>query len=160
MTSKSSFSSPVTRHLDAKGVAYTVFSHHGQVHSLEQAASERGQRPEQVVRSIVFRLTEGEFIMVLVAGGPQVSWPALREFLGVTRMSMASPDEVLARTGYLTGAVSPLGLPAPMRILADQSVFREAEISIGSGVRNTTVILRSLDLKQALGEIETGRFVV
>jgi Cys-tRNA(Pro)/Cys-tRNA(Cys) deacylase len=150
---------PVTRDLDKKKIPYRVFTHPGPIHSLEQAAEERGQRPEQVVRSIVFRLSEKTFVMALAAGPRQISWQALREYLGVKRMSMASPQEILNQTGYVTGAVSPFGLPEAMRILVDENVFQEEEISIGSGVRYTTVILRSQDLKLALGEVEIGRFV-
>ena len=91
------------------------------------------------MRSILFRLANDQFVMVLAPGPQQISWPALREHLGVTRMSMASPEEVLERTGYLHGAVSPFGLPSPIRILVDQGVFAEEEISIGSGVRKSTV---------------------
>lgn len=158
MDSVPQFSSPVTQDLDARQTPYRVFIHPGQVHSLEQAARERGQRPEQVVRSIVFRLNEAEFIMVLVAGPQQISWPRLREHLGVSRMTMATPQEVLEHTHYPTGAVSPFGLPKPMRILVDESVFQEQEISIGSGVRHTTVILSTQELKRALGDVEVGRF--
>lgn len=150
---------PVTHALDAIGIPYRVFVHPGPVHSLEQAARERGQKPEQVIRSIVFRVSEGAFVMVLAAGPEQLSWPALRAALQVKRMSMATPEEVLASTGYQTGAVGPFGLPAPMRILVDENVFNEEEISIGSGVRYTTVILRSEDLKRALGAFETGHFL-
>jgi Cys-tRNA(Pro) deacylase len=150
---------PVTRDLDAKGIPYRLFTHPGQVHSLEQAAQERGQRPEQVVRSILFRLTGDQFVLVLAPGRQQISWPALRQHLGVTRMSMASEAEVLERTGYLHGAVSPFGLPSPLRILVDQGILDEEEISIGSGVRNTTVIMKTTDLRQALEKVEVGCFV-
>ena len=111
------------------------------------------------MRSILFRLASDTFVMVLAPGPQQISWPALRQHLGVTRMSMASPEEVLERTGYLHGAVSPFGLPSPIRILVDQGVFAEEEISIGSGVRNTTVIMKTADLRRALGEVEVGCFV-
>jgi Cys-tRNA(Pro) deacylase len=152
------FSTPVTQALDGKNIAYRVFQHPGPVHTLEQAAEERGQRPGQVVRSLVFRLAKDEFVMVLVAGPAQVSWPALRSYLGQSRLTTASAEEVLAHTGYPPGGVSPLGLAEPMRVLVDESVLREDEISIGSGVRSSTVILRTADLQQALGEIETGAF--
>lgn len=66
---------------------------------------------------------------------------------------------MLERTGYLHGAVSPFGLPGPVRILVDQGVFAEDEISIGSGVRNTTIIMKTSDLQKALGEVESGCFV-
>jgi prolyl-tRNA editing enzyme YbaK/EbsC (Cys-tRNA(Pro) deacylase) len=150
---------PVTRALDALGIPYRFFRHAGQVRSLEQAAQERGQRPEQVVRSILFRLGQGSFAMVLVAGPAQVSWPALRSHVGQSRLTLASEQEVLVVTGYPIGAVSPFGLPQPLRILVDRGVLAEYEISIGSGVRHTTVIMKTADLQTALGKFELGDFV-
>ena len=152
------FSTAGTRQLDKMVIPYRVFRHPGPVQSLEQAARERGQRPGQVVRSIVFRLSEGEFIMVLVAGPEQVSWPSLRGYLNQSRLTMAEPDEVQAVTGYVTGAVSPLGLPKPLRILVDRSLILEDEVSIGSGERGVTVILLREDLFKVLGELEIGDF--
>jgi Cys-tRNA(Pro)/Cys-tRNA(Cys) deacylase len=151
-------STPVTQALDEKGVPYRLFRHPGQVHSLEQAAAERGQRPGQVVRSLLFRLAKNEYAMVLVAGPAQVSWPALRKYLDQSRLTTASEEEVLSITGYPRGAVSPLGLPSPVRILIDRGVLAEEEISIGSGVRNVTVILRSVDLLKAIEPAEIGDF--
>jgi Cys-tRNA(Pro) deacylase len=149
---------PVTRYLDERGIPYRFFVHPGLIHSLEQAARERGQRPEQIIRSIVFRLSRGGFVMVLVAGEKQVSWQALRRHLGTSRMSMASEEEVLRVTGYALGAVSPFGTLQPIRVLVDKSAFEEEEISIGSGVRYTTVIMKKDDFMHALGEVEVGDF--
>src|SRR3970282_1667093 len=151
-------STPVARALAALNIPYRLFRHSGSVHSLEQAARERGQSPDQVVRSIVFRVGQGEDVMVLVAGARQVSWPALRRYLGQSRLTLASEAEVLAATGYERGAVSPFGLPAPMRILMDESVLAHEEISLGAGVRGITILLRSADLKWALPEAEVGRY--
>lgn len=150
---------PVTRALDAANIPYRFFRHPGQVTSLEQAARERDQNPEQVIRSIVFRLAKDEFVMVLIAGPAQVSWPALRAYLGQSRLTMADQTQILEMIGYPIGAVSPLGLPNPMRILVDRSVLQESEVSIGSGVRDTTVILRSSDLMEILGSAEIDDFV-
>jgi Cys-tRNA(Pro) deacylase len=151
-------STPVTRALAALNIPHRLFRHPGPVHSLEQAARERGQSPDQVVRSIVFRVGQGEYVMVLVAGARQVSWPALRRYLGQSRLTMASEAEVLAATGYERGAVSPFGLPAPMRILVDEGVLAQDEVSLGSGVRGATVFLRVADLRRALGDVEVGQF--
>jgi prolyl-tRNA editing enzyme YbaK/EbsC (Cys-tRNA(Pro) deacylase) len=46
-----------------------------------------------------------------------------------------------------------------MRILVDESIFEEAEISLGSGVRNTTVILHTRDLRRALDQAEVSCFI-
>jgi Cys-tRNA(Pro)/Cys-tRNA(Cys) deacylase len=149
---------PVTRFLNEVGIPHIFFRHPGQVRSLEQAALERGQRPEQVVRSILFRLAKDEYVMVLMAGPRQISWQALRRYLGKSRLTMASEVEVLETTGYPLGAVSPFGLPVPVRILVDSSVARQDEVSIGSGERNSTIIMTRENLFKALGEIESGEF--
>lgn len=149
---------PVTRALGTLGIPFRTFRHPGPIASLEQAAAERGQRPEQVVRSIVFRVGKGEFAMVLVAGARQVSWPALRRHMGQSRLTMASEAELREATGYEVGAVSPFGLPAPMPVLVDEAVWAEEEVSIGSGARGITVILRTEDLRRALGRFTTGQF--
>lgn len=145
---------PVSHALDKLKIRHQTFTHPGPVKSLEQAARERGQRPEQVVRSILFRLGEGEYLIALVAGRAQISWKALRAYLGQSRLTMANEKEVLRVTGYPIGAVSPLGTVAKLRTLVDPSVFVEEQVSIGSGIRGTTIILKSDDLKRALGEVE------
>lgn len=151
-------STPVTRALEALNIPHRLFRHPGPVTTLEQTAAERGQQPEQVVRSIVFRVDEGEYVMVLVAGRRQVSWRELRRYLGQSRLTTATEAELLASTGYVVGAVAPFGLPAPMRVLVDESVFEPAEVSLGSGERGATVILSTAALRQALPDAETGRF--
>ena len=151
---------PVASALADLGVPHRVFVHKGPVHSLQQAAEERGQRPEQVVRSILFRLGQDRFAMVLVAGPAQVAWKTLRQYLGQSRLTTATEEEVLAITGYPIGAVSPFGLPQPLPIYIDNSVLAEEEISIGSGVRGTTVILSSADLRATLPDAEIGLFRV
>lgn len=143
---------PVGRELHGRGIPLREFRHPGPVLTLEQAAAERGQRPEQVVRSLLFRLAQGEYLMALVAGPRQVDWKALRRTVGQSRLTTASADEVRSVTGYEIGAVSPFALPQPVRVLLDESVLRETEVSIGSGERGTTVILATADLLRALGD--------
>ncbi len=149
---------PVTSHLDALGLPYRVVTHDHHPKSAEEAAALRGQKPEQVVRSLLFRLENGDFVMVLVPGGYRAHWPTLRRYLGQRRISMAKPEEVLEVTGYPIGTVSPLGLPKPIRILADEHIFRQPELSMGMGVRKAAVVLSPETLKKALPNLEIGDF--
>ncbi len=148
---------PVARALDERHVPYWLFVHAGPVYSLEQAARERNQLPDQVIRSIVFRVGKDEFLMALMAGDRQIAWPMLRRYLGQSRLTLATEDEVRSATGYERGAVAPFGLPRPMRILVDENVFKHENISLGSGVRGTAVIMTSRDLRRALGNVEIVR---
>ena len=97
--------SPVALYLSTIPIPHRVFQHAGPVHSLAQAAQERGQQPAQVERSILFRLAEGDYAMVLMAGPGQIDWRALRRFFGQSRLTMASEEEVLSVTGYPIGAL-------------------------------------------------------
>lgn len=143
-------SPPVALALEAMGVPHKVFRHNGPVNSLEQAANERDQTPEQVIRSILFRTGQNVYRMVLVAGPGQISWRDLRKLLGQSRLTMAKPEEVLTVTGYAVGTVGPFGLATTLPILVDRSVLAQEEVSLGSGVRGVAVILRTDDLMQAL----------
>lgn len=124
------------------------------MHSFEEAASARNQRPEQVVRSILFQVRAGEFVMVLIAGPAQVDWKKLRELVKRSRIRMATEEEVLEVTGYRVGTVSPFGVKSQARVLIDASVLKEEEVSIGSGIRDTAIILKSADLRHALKDAE------
>ena len=145
---------PASIALEKLNIPHRVFQHDKPLKSFEQAAAERNQRPEQIVRSILFQTRPGEFVMVLVAGREQVDWKKLRQLVGRSRVRMATEAEVLEMTGYRVGTVSPFGLKNPIKILIDASVLKEDELSIGSGVRNMAIILKSSDLRNALGESE------
>jgi len=140
--------------LDQLGIPHRVFRHEKPVTSFEQAASERNQRPEQIVRSILFQVRTGEFVMVLMAGPSQIDWKKLRQLVKRSRVRMATEEEVLEVTGYRIGTVSPFGVKDQVRVLLDASVLREQEISIGSGVRSVAIIMKSSDVQKALGDAE------
>lgn len=151
-------STPAANSLDLLGIPYRLFEHSHPPKSLEEAAQQRGQSPGQVIRSIVFRIAAGQFVMVLMGGPGQISWKRIRAHLGVSRITMASESEVLELTGFVRGAVTPLGLVPGLRLLADESVFIHDEVSIGSGRRGKAIILKSQDLPRALDHLEIGSF--
>ena len=149
---------PAVEYLRQRKIPHRLYLHDGPVESLEQAARERGQSPEQVVRSIVFRAGEGDFLMVLVAGPAQVPWKALRRYLNQNRLSMATEEELLTATGCRPGTVSPFGLPRPMRVLVDECILRQSEVSLGSCRRGLAILLTPADLLAALGQFERVDF--
>lgn len=149
---------PVSVALTKLNIPHHVFTHQGQVRSIEQAAAERNQEVSQVVRSILFRLNQGEHAMVLIAGKQQISWKALRQHFGMSRLTMASPEEVFEVTGHQIGTVSPFGLKTPVPILADQNVFTQTAVSLGSGKSGVAIMMLTKDLKNALDGIVIGQF--
>ena len=149
---------PVSHALTALNVPHRVFQHEKPFKTMAEAAAARNQEISQLIRSILFRVGKEDFIIVMMAGPAQLSWSALRAHLGQSRMTMASKDEVLRITGYPIGTVAPIGLPQPLRLLADKSVFAHEEISFGSGQHGTAIIMRTEDFRKTLGEVEIGEF--
>jgi Cys-tRNA(Pro)/Cys-tRNA(Cys) deacylase len=145
---------PASIALEKLNIPHHIFRHETPVTSFEQAAADRNQRPEQIVRSILFQIRSEEFLMVLMAGRDQIDWRKLRQLVKRSRVRMATEEEVLDVTGYRVGTVSPFGLKNPVKILMDESVLKENEVSIGSGVRSVAIIMKSADIQRALGNPE------
>ena len=142
---------PATRALAASGVPHTV-TVHGPVNSLEEAAAIRGVAPRQVLKTIVVRRGDDDYVLVLVPGDRQISWPKLRALLGVSRLSM--PDATVARdaTGYERGTITPFGARgsragAPWPVVADALITERHEtVSIGGGAHGVSATLLPADL--------------
>lgn len=117
-----------------------VVLRHGPVRSLAEAAQARGVEPADVVKTLVVRRGEDDFLFVLVPGDRQISWPKLRTLLGVSRMSM--PDAAAAKevTGYERGTITPFGSTREWPVVADERV-RGRRITLGAGAHGVAVAL-------------------
>lgn len=105
---------------------------HGPVSSLAEAAAARGVTPDRVLKTIVVRRAEGDFVFVLVPGGRAISWPKLRALLGVKRLSLPSADEAQRVTGYVRGTITPFGSLTDLPVIADAAI-PSGQVSIGGG---------------------------
>jgi Cys-tRNA(Pro)/Cys-tRNA(Cys) deacylase len=140
--------------LEASGIAFEIVRH-GPVRSLAEAAAARGITPSQVIKTIVVRRGEGDFLFVLVPGDRTISWPRLRALLGVSRLSM--PDKETARevTGYERGTITPFGSLTPWPVVADSRVAGPGRVSVGGGGHGVSVtvdgeaLVRALDARVA-----------
>lgn len=128
----------------AAGIPFTV-TRHGPVRSLEEAAAARGVRPADIVKSLVVRRGEGEYVFVLVPGDRQFSWPKLRALLGTNRLSM--PDAAVAQevTGYERGTITPFGSRQPWPVVADATVAGRT-VSLGGGAHGVALTVEGDDV--------------
>lgn len=136
-----------TAALDQTGIDYTIVRH-GPVRSLVEAAEARGVEPRQIVKTLVVRLGNDDYLFVLVPGGRQIAWPKLRALLKVTRLSMPSAETALHVTGYVRGTITPFGSLHPWPVIADTRV--EGTISIGAGAHGVSAQISAVDVIQAL----------
>ncbi len=134
--------------MDAAGLAYRVVRH-GKVSSLAEAAAARGVEPAAIVKSIVVRRGDDDYLFILVPGDRTISWPKLRTLLGVSRLSMPDADTALAATGYARGTITPFGSTTPWPVIADERL-RGQEVSLGAGAHGVAAVLGADDAIAAL----------
>jgi len=135
--------------LDASGIGYRVVRH-GRVGSLAEAAAARGIEPRSLLKTLVVRRSEDDFVFVLVPGDREISWPRLRALLGVSRLSMPDAATALAVTGYERGTITPFGSTRAWPVVMDASVAGE-EVSLGAGAHGVGVVAQADDVAAALG---------
>ena len=115
----------------AAGLEFRVVRH-GRVGSLAEAAAARGVEPADVIKTLVVRRGDDDYLFVLVPGDRGISWPKLRTLLGVSRLSMPDAEQARAVTGYERGTITPFGSLRAWPVVADARVAGR-EISIGGG---------------------------
>ncbi|WP_153395124.1 aminoacyl-tRNA deacylase [Ornithinicoccus halotolerans] len=134
----------------ASGINHEV-TRHGPVRSLAEAAAARGLQPRNVIKTLVVRRAEDDYLFVLVPGDREIAWPRLRAELGVNRLSM--PDAAQARevTGYERGTITPFGSARPWPVLADATLAEDGRlVSIGGGAHGVAVTVAAADLIRVL----------
>src|SRR3954447_21799776 len=93
-------STPALEAIAALGIPYRVVRT-GDATSAEHSAELQGIPVGALLRTIVVRRGEDDYLFVLVPAGGRFDWPKLRAHLGVSRMSIPDADEAHRVTGYV-----------------------------------------------------------
>jgi Cys-tRNA(Pro)/Cys-tRNA(Cys) deacylase len=117
--------------------------------SAEESAAFQGIELHQLLRTIVVRKGENDYLFVLVPGGRRFDWPKLRAHLGVSRMSLPDAEEAKAVTGYERGTITPFGSSKAWPVIADASIEALEKVAIGGGRRGVNIHLKPADLVAA-----------
>lgn len=110
----------------------------------------RGLEPGDIVKTMVVRRGDDDFLFVLVGGDREISWPKLRALLGVSRLSMPDAAGALAATGYPRGAITPFGASRAWPVIADADIVGR-RISMGGGEHGLAIAVAADDVIAALG---------
>jgi Cys-tRNA(Pro)/Cys-tRNA(Cys) deacylase len=140
---------PATAAVAALGISHTVVRT-GQASSAEDAAELQGIPLGALLRTIVVRRGEDDYVLVLVPAGRRFDWPKLRAHLGVTRLSLPDADEAQRVTGYVRYTITPFGSTRPWPVVADASIMEQPVVSIGGGARGVNIHLAPSELVRVL----------
>ena len=116
-------------------------------HSVEEAAQALHGSPEDFVKSICMVDENGSLIVAIVKGEDRASTSRVAKALQRERPSIASPEEVLEKTGYPVGGVPPFGFEA--LFLIDPKVMEADIVYGGGGSENSLVKISPQELQRA-----------
>lgn len=114
--------------------------------SAEESARFQGIELPRLLRTIVVRRGESDYVFVLVPGGRAIDWPKLRAHLGVSRISLPEKEEAAQATGYERGAITPFGSSHKWPVIADASMSPNDIVAIGGGGHGVNLHLKAADL--------------
>ena len=141
---------PAIRAAAAAGIPYRVVRTE-RPHHAEESAGLQGIQLRALLRTIVVRRGQDDYVMVLVPGGRRFDWPKLRTYLGVSRLSLPDKDEAREATGYERGTITPFGSARAWPVILDASAAGLERVSIGGGAFGVNLHLAPADLVAATG---------
>jgi prolyl-tRNA editing enzyme YbaK/EbsC (Cys-tRNA(Pro) deacylase) len=114
------------------------------------AAEQIGCPVAAIANSLVFD-AGGSPLLVLTSGAHRVDTGKVAAQLGVAKLSRASAEFVRLHTGQVIGGVAPLGHPAPIRTLIDETLAAQEQIWAAAGHPHTVFPTTYPELVEATG---------
>jgi Uncharacterized conserved protein len=140
-------SNNVTRFLDAKKVAYTVFELPEEKLGAIETAQFLKVPAELVYKTIVITRSKGKPLLCVVPGNSEVDLKAVSVVLGEKKVHPPTQAEAEQLTGLQAGGISPLALiNKGFQVLIDESALAHPEIHISGGQRGLNIRLNPADL--------------
>ncbi|MCG2620717.1 YbaK/EbsC family protein [Arthrobacter sp. I2-34] len=114
------------------GARDTVTVFDNDVPTAAAAAAELGCDVAAIANSLVFDV-DGSPLLILASGAARVDTQLVAAQLGTGRIRRAAPEFVLAHTGQQVGGVAPVGHPAPIPTVLDESLRNYPVLWAGAG---------------------------
>ena len=140
---------PATRAIAAANIPHRIVRIEP-ARTAEEAAERQGIPLRALLRTIVVRRGDDDYLFVLVPAGRRFDWPKLRAHLGISRMSLPDADEAQGVTGYVRYTITPFGSSRAWPVIADAAILDEPLVAIGGGAFGLNLHLSPVDLVASL----------
>src|SRR5574341_1600936 len=138
---------PVTERLERwlheRGERFRLIEH-PPVFTSEEAARVRGTPLEAGAKALVLQ-AEDRPVHVVLPGHRRIDNARLRAILGTRALRFATPEELLALTGCVPGAVPPFGNLFGLPVLVDEELTEREEIAFNAGSNAVSIVMRCAD---------------
>lgn len=158
----------LARYIELHAIAATLVQPKSATPTVAQAAAALGCQPEQIIKSVLFLVKDGQpadQVLVIANGVRPIDFRRLADVLkvGRKRIRLAPAEVVLASTGYPAGGVPPFGFSQRLPTYIDRNVFEQDIIYGGGGDDRTMLCItpsellrvtegQVVDVRQALGD--------
>jgi len=113
----------------------------------DRVAQVRGTAPGQGAKAMLCKCKHSSAspALVVLPGDRKLDFKKVAEALGVKKATLASPEEAMAATGNVIGAIPPFA-ELGMRLLVDPALVSEwAEIAFNAGCLDRSMVLDTAD---------------
>src|SRR5262245_32347799 len=107
--------------------------------TVSAAADALGVAVTAILKTLVFAGDGESFAIAIATGKKRVSMPRLAAVAGLELPRPATPEAVLALTGYPAGGVSPFALPEDVPVIVDEAVSA-LDVAFAGGGRDDLLL--------------------
>jgi len=118
--------------------------------SAAESAELQGIELGALLRTIVVRRGDEDYLFVLVPADRRFDWGKLRAHLGVRRLTLPDADEARLVTGYERYTITPFGASRAWPVILDASAMAFERVSVGGGAFGVNLHLAPGELARAL----------
>lgn len=139
------------KYLESMGVCFELIVLTQAVHSVHDVQIACKCEASEVIKTLVF--IGSNPIIVIMPGNKRANITRIEELTGEQSLRMAKPEEVMAITGYSVGSVSPYGISAEVKQIADNSILTLPSLFFGSGKSDVLIKINQIEfVKSFLGK--------
>ena len=118
--------------------------------SAAESAELQGIELGALLRTIVVRRGDDDYLFVLVPADRRFDWGKLRAHLGVRRLTLPDADEAHRVTGYERYTITPFGAIRAWPVILDASATVFQRVSVGGGAFGVNLHLAPAELVRSL----------
>lgn len=119
--------------------------------SAAESAELQGIALGALLRTIVVRRGDDDYLFVLVPADRRFDWGKLRAHLGVRRLTLPDGEEARQATGYERYTITPFGATHAWPAILDASAVAYERVSVGGGAFGVNLHIAPAELVRALG---------
>ncbi|MHA2294878.1 MAG: aminoacyl-tRNA deacylase [Candidatus Hodarchaeales archaeon] len=141
---------PTIKYLKDKKIAFEIKTFPESTEKATESISRAlGIQLNMVVKTLIFKGKSGTFYNCLIGGDGKIHYKKLKKLTEEKNIRMATPNEILAITGYKVGAIPPFALKNGIKTFIEITLNNEDILLVGAGKFGFEIVLTPEDLKKA-----------